>query len=435
MSIIERALAKAKHEDRAAVEDAEGLAHQPAGDVGAGSPANVGPTDAAFAGKPAPTGPALAAGVEREEGAHADLDADAAATADAQAEAATAAEATARPSAEAQASPLLRVEDLRCAFDVSKPFLNRLLEREPRRWLKAVDGVSFEIPRGETFALVGESGCGKSTVARLIVGLYEPSAGRIVFDGHDLARVTRSAERQKLRRRFQMIFQDPYASLNPRWRVERIIAEPIRVFGLERDERKIRARVAELLTQVGMSPADGTKYPHEFSGGQRQRICIARALANRPEFLVCDEPTSALDVSVQAQILNLMRDLQDALGLTYLFISHDLAVVRHMANRVGVMYLGRIAEIADSRTLFAGPRHPYTRMLLATIPSLAMRGQRADLVRGEVPNPITPPSGCSFHPRCPLANERCRREAPLLRDLGGGQQVACHAVEEQRDHE
>ena len=207
------------------------------------------------------------------------------------------------------------------------------------------------------------------------------------------------------------------------------------MFGLERDERKIRARVAELLTQVGMAPADGTKYPHEFSGGQRQRICIARALANRPEFLVCDEPTSALDVSVQAQILNLMRDLQDALGLTYLFISHDLAVVRHMANRVGVMYLGRLAEIADSRTLFARPRHPYTRMLLATIPSLAMRGQRADLVRGEVPNPITPPPGCSFHPRCPLANERCRREAPLLRDLGGAHQVACHAVEEERDHE
>ncbi len=441
MSIIERALAKAKHEDRAAVEDAEGLAHQPTGVVGAGLPANDGPTYAAFAGKPTPTGPAPAAGVEREEGARADLDADAAATTDAQvqaevqAEAATAAEATSRPSAEAQASALLRVEDLRCVFDVSKPFLNRLLEREPRRWLKAVDGVSFEIPRGQTFALVGESGCGKSTVARLIVGLHEPSAGRIVFDGRDIAQVRGGAERQKLRRRFQMIFQDPYASLNPRWRVERIIAEPIRVFGLERDAAKIRARVAELLTQVGMAPADGTKYPHEFSGGQRQRICIARALANRPEFLVCDEPTSALDVSVQAQILNLMRDLQDQLGLTYLFISHDLAVVRHMANRVGVMYLGRIAEIADSRTLFARPRHPYTRMLLATIPSLAMRGQRADLVRGEVPNPITPPSGCSFHPRCPLANERCRREAPLLRALGGGQQVACHAVEEGRDHE
>ncbi|MHB8787264.1 MAG: ABC transporter ATP-binding protein [Thauera sp.] len=496
MSIIERALAKAKQQDRAAVEDAEGLAHQPQapmpedgapagvrestapppdssapGVVGAGLPANVGPTDAAFAGKPAPTeggpgstlsAPPVGTGLAREaddsssfapappggsglvredsvpvckalvqapEGASpAPASVQAAEPEPRSAIAPDARPATAAP-------PLLRVEDLRCAFDVSKPFLNRLLEREPRRWLKAVDGVSFDIPRGQTFALVGESGCGKSTVARLIVGLYEPSAGRIVFDGHDLARVTRSAERQKLRRRFQMIFQDPYASLNPRWRVERIIAEPIRVFGLERDAAKNRARVAELLTQVGMAPADGTKYPHEFSGGQRQRICIARALANRPEFLVCDEPTSALDVSVQAQILNLMRDLQDALGLTYLFISHDLAVVRHMANRVGVMYLGRIAEVADSRTLFARPRHPYTRMLLATIPSLAMRGQRADLVRGEVPNPITPPSGCSFHPRCALANERCRREAPLLRELGGGQQVACHAVEEQRDHE
>jgi peptide/nickel transport system ATP-binding protein len=431
MSIIERALAKAKQQDRAAVEEAEGLAHRPqalARENGGQEGGRESADQAADSGAPrvggeaaqSPVGGAAqspAAAIAVEPGAGSD------------------AAAALESHAEAPAPPLLRVEDLRCAFDVSKPFLNRLLEREPRRWLKAVDGVSFEIPRGQTFALVGESGCGKSTVARLIVGLYEPSAGRIVFDGRDVAQVRSGAERQKLRRRFQMIFQDPYASLNPRWRVERIIAEPIRVFGLEPDERKIRARVAELLTQVGMAPADGTKYPHEFSGGQRQRICIARALANRPEFLVCDEPTSALDVSVQAQILNLMRDLQDALGLTYLFISHDLAVVRHMANRVGVMYLGRIAEIADSRTLFARPRHPYTRMLLATIPSLAMRGQRADLVRGEVPNPITPPPGCSFHPRCPIANERCRREAPLLHELGGGQQVACHAVEEQRDHE
>ncbi|MER2552812.1 MAG: oligopeptide/dipeptide ABC transporter ATP-binding protein [Thauera sp.] len=455
MSIIERALAKAKQEDRVAVEKAEGLAHRQeeagrsmdlagggeargheaesggGGDgagagrspavVGAGLRANAAPVSPSFVGETPPTVAAPVAALTAERAQSARLG--------------TALDATTCASSGPAVPPLLCVEDLCCAFDVSKPFLNRLLEREPRRWLKAVDGVSFEIPRGETFALVGESGCGKSTVARLIVGLYEPSAGRIVFDGHDLARVTRSAERQKLRRRFQMIFQDPYASLNPRWRVERIIAEPIRVFGLERDERKIHAGVAELLSQVGMSPADGTKYPHEFSGGQRQRICIARALANRPEFLVCDEPTSALDVSVQAQILNLMRDLQDELGLTYLFISHDLAVVRHMANRVGVMYLGRIAEIADSRTLFARPRHPYTRMLLATIPSLAMRGQRADLVRGEVPNPITPPPGCSFHPRCALADERCRREAPLLRALGGGQQVACHAVEEGRDHE
>ena len=465
MSIIERALAKAKHEDRAAVEDAEGLAHQsqaptPEGGAPAGGPGSTMSALSVSTGLARETGdsssiapaPPGGSGLAREDGAPVR---EALVQAPQDVIFAPASAQAAQPEPQPQpepepdprsaiapdarpapaAPPLLRVEDLRCAFDVSKPFLNRLLEREPRRWLKAVDGVSFDIPRGQTFALVGESGCGKSTVARLIVGLHEPSAGRIVFDGRDVAQVRNSADRQKLRRRFQMIFQDPYASLNPRWRVERIIAEPIRVFGLERDERKIRARVAELLTQVGMAPADGTKYPHEFSGGQRQRICIARALANRPEFLVCDEPTSALDVSVQAQILNLMRDLQDALGLTYLFISHDLAVVRHMANRVGVMYLGRLAEIADSRTLFARPRHPYTRMLLATIPSLAMRGQRADLVRGEVPNPITPPPGCSFHPRCPLANERCRREAPLLRDLCAGQQVACHAVEEQRDHE
>jgi peptide/nickel transport system ATP-binding protein len=436
MSIIERALAKAKRDDCAAVEDAEGLAHRRQAPVPARADADCADRGES-PGARASSANGAAAGAGQPPAAVTAASACAPGAADPAARRAPAALAGPRPSAgpEPAAAPLLRVEGLHCAFDVSRPFLNRLLERVPRRWLKAVDGVSFDIPRGTTFALVGESGCGKSTVARLIVGLHEPSAGRIVFDGHDLARVTRSAERQQLRRRFQMIFQDPYASLNPRWRVARIIAEPIRVFGLERDDRRILARVAELLTQVGLSPADGTKYPHEFSGGQRQRICIARALANRPEFLVCDEPTSALDVSVQAQILNLMRDLQDELGLSYLFISHDLAVVRHMANRVGVMYLGRIAEIADSRTLFARPRHPYTRMLLATIPSLAMRGQRADLVRGEVPNPITPPSGCSFHPRCALANERCRREAPLLRDLGGGQQVACHAVEEGRDHE
>ena len=328
--------------------------------------------------------------------------------------------------------PLLRVEDLRCLFEVSKPFLNRVIEREPRRWLKAVDGVSFTIERGETFALVGESGCGKSTVARLIVGLYETTDGRIVFDGSDVATITSSSERQKLRRRFQMIFQDPFASLNPRWRVDRIIAEPIRVFGLMKDDDAIHARVAELLTQVGLSPADGRKFPHEFSGGQRQRICIARALANNPEFLVCDEPTSALDVSVQAQILNLMRDLQDELGLTYLFISHDLAVVRHMADRVGVMYLGRLVEVAASRILFDNPQHPYTRMLLATIPDITMSHNRKETVRGEVPNPITPPPGCTFHPRCPLADERCRRESPALVPIAPGHLAACHAIAENR---
>ncbi len=326
--------------------------------------------------------------------------------------------------------PLLQVSALRCSFDVSKPWLNRLIEGEPRRQLKAVDGLSFVIRRKETFALVGESGCGKSTVARLIVGLHRPDDGRIVFDGVDMLAADSSAERQRMRRRFQMIFQDPYASLNPRWRVDKIIAEPIRVFRLLASEGAIQARVAELLTQVGLSPADGRKFPHEFSGGQRQRICIARALANNPEFLVCDEPTSALDVSVQAQILNLMKDLQDALGLTYLFISHDLAVVRHMATRVGVMYLGRIVETADSRTLFDQPQHPYTRMLLDTIPDIGMRERRRELVRGEVPNPITPPSGCAFHPRCPLADERCKREAPQLEAMRTGQLVACHRVSE-----
>ena len=336
------------------------------------------------------------------------------------------------PATKPTTAPLLVVEDLKCRFEVSKPFLNRVIEREPRRWLKAVDGVSFAIDRGETFALVGESGCGKSTVARLIVGLYEASDGRIVFDGKDLGQLQSSAERQRIRRRFQMIFQDPFASLNPRWRVERIIAEPIRVFGLMSDDTAIRARVGELLGQVGLSPADGRKFPHEFSGGQRQRICIARALANNPEFLVCDEPTSALDVSVQAQILNLMQDLQDALGLTYLFISHDLAVVRHMADRVGVMYLGRLVEVADSRTLFENPRHPYTRMLLATIPDIKMEGKRHEIVRGEVPNPITPPSGCTFHPRCPLATDRCRNEAPHLIPTAHGHLAACHAIEEGR---
>ena len=455
MSIIERALAKAKQQDRAAVEDAEGLVHRaqvdhgadvgPAGGLGAapdvGEAAAL-PASATAPGALAEASPDAGPACEPQgtELAPAQLPAPGRAAAGAEDSPASAPAALSAPAAARRvrdpgaAAPLLRVEDLRCAFDVSRPWLERLLAREPRRWLRAVDGVSFAIGRGRTFALVGESGCGKSTVARLIVGLHEPSAGRIVFDGRDVAEVRGSAERQKLRRRFQMIFQDPYASLNPRWRVERIIAEPIRVFGLEKDDAAIRARVAGLLGQVGLSPADGAKYPHEFSGGQRQRICIARALANRPEFLVCDEPTSALDVSVQAQILNLMRDLQDALGLTFLFISHDLAVVRHMADEVGVMYLGRIVESAASRRLFERPRHPYTRMLLATIPDFSRRGQADDAVRGEVPNPITPPTGCSFHPRCPLADARCRREAPVLRELDDGGRVACHAVEEGRDN-
>ena len=298
-----------------------------------------------------------------------------------------------------------------------------MLEGGHLEYLKAVDGVSFDIRKGETFALVGESGSGKTTVARMMVGLLPPSAGEVVIDGVSMTDPKQSQVRQRLRRRIQMVFQDPYASLNPRFRVDAIVAEPIRAFNLIEGERQIRDRVGELLSLVGLHADDGTKFPHEFSGGQRQRIAIARALASNAEFIVCDEPTSALDVSVQAQILNLMRDLQDKFGLTYLFISHNLAVVRHMATRIGVMYLGRIVEIADGRELFDRPRMPYTKMLLGAVPDLAMSGRQRIPVQGEIPNPIDPPPGCAFNPRCPLAFDLCRKEAPALIDG-----VACHAV-------
>jgi peptide/nickel transport system ATP-binding protein len=336
------------------------------------------------------------------------------------------------PHAAPAGPPMMAAEDLAKSFDVSRPVLQRLLAGESRRILRAVDGVSFEIPRGTTLSLVGESGCGKSTVARLVVGLYPPTRGRVLFDGQDLARARAESAQ---RRRMQMIFQDPYASLNPRWRVRDIIAEPIRAFGLIRDAAGQRERVARLLTQVGLSPLDGEKFPHEFSGGQRQRISIARALSSNPEFLVCDEPTSALDVSVQAQILNLMKALQRDLGLTYLFISHNLAVVRQISDRIGVMYLGRIAELAPAETLFTAPRHPYTRALMEAIPDLDMTGRQRIPVGGEVPSPISPPPGCPFHPRCPLANARCRAEVPPLIPARGTPEtlVACHAVEEGRD--
>jgi len=350
---------------------------------------------------------------------------------------------------------IVKADGISKYFDVSPPWLNRMLEGRPRTILHAVDDVSFAIRRGETLSLVGESGCGKSTVARLLVGLYAPTRGRVEFFGRDLAEMNTAAGRG-LRQKLQMIFQDPYASLNPRWRVAEIIAEPLRAHGvslrashsgaersgaaeraqgLMRDAQQITARVDELLGLVRLSPADKVKYPHQFSGGQRQRISIARALATHPEFLVCDEPTSALDVSVQAQVLNLMKDLQRELALTYLFISHNLAVVHHISDRVGVMYLGRIVELAPKARLFAAPRHPYTRMLLDAIPDLDMTGRARTPVAGEVPNPLNPPSGCTFHPRCPHADMRCRREAPLLklhRQAGDEVQVACHAVEEGR---
>jgi peptide/nickel transport system ATP-binding protein len=323
---------------------------------------------------------------------------------------------------------MLEAVDVTRLFDVSRPWLQRALAHEPRLTLRAVDNASFAITRGSTLSLVGESGCGKSTVARMVVGLMPPSDGEIRFEGNPLS--TARAQ-PALRRRMNMIFQDPYASLNPRWRVRNIVAEPIRAFAIL-PSTQITARVGELLVQVGLAPADGEKYPHEFSGGQRQRISIARALASEPDFLVCDEPTSALDVSVQAQILNLMRDLQQRLGLTYLFISHNLAVVRHVSDRLGVMYLGRIVEQGPAETIFRAPRHPYTRLLLDAIPDLEMVGRSRTPVGGEVPSPINPPSGCPFNPRCPLANDRCRVEKPD-HTRAGEVLVACHAVAEGRE--
>ncbi len=321
------------------------------------------------------------------------------------------------------ADAIVEVRGLSRVFDVSSPWISRLVSREPRRTLTAVDGLDFAIRRGETFGLVGESGSGKSTLARMVVGLLEPSQGQVMIDGVDLARTSDPATRRAVRRRMQMIFQDPFASLNPRWRVGDIIAEPIRALRRRNagGRRAIAARVDELLELVGLHPADAPKFPHEFSGGQRQRIAIARAIAAHPDFIVCDEPTSALDVSIQAQILNLMRDLQERLGLTYLLITHNLAVVQFMATRVGVMYLGRLVEIGETEALFARPRHPYTRMLLDAVPDLSMSGRPRSAIGGEPPNPIDPPPGCPFHPRCPQAIAICKSERPLFRD-----NVACH---------
>ena len=318
---------------------------------------------------------------------------------------------------------LVSIRNLTRVFDVSKPWLNRLIERRPRALLTAVSDVSFEIEEKTVYALVGESGSGKSTIGKMLVGLLPPSEGSVEIRGTDLARETDAAKVDAVRADIQMIFQDPFASLNPRWRVRDIIAEPVAARG--GDTTGLAER---LLEQVGLSARDAGKFPHEFSGGQRQRICIARALASEPKLIVCDEPTSALDVSVQAQVLNLMSDLKDEFGLTYLFISHDLTVVQHMADRIGVLYLGRLVEEATPDDLFDAPKHPYTQMLLAAAPKLDGFGREVTPPTGEIPDPINPPPGCAYNPRCPLAQQICREKRPELRAVRGAR-VACHMVE------
>ncbi|MBR9787626.1 MAG: ATP-binding cassette domain-containing protein [Vibrionaceae bacterium] len=323
-------------------------------------------------------------------------------------------------------SNLIEVQELSIKFDVSSSLLTRLLKRKPKTYVHAVRGIDFAVQQGETFSLVGESGCGKSTVARLLAGLYVPSGGQVIFKDKNINRITQS-ELKELRKSFQMIFQDPYASLNPRWKVEDIIGEPIDLFNLAQSKAERRTMVVDLLHQVGLHATDIYKYPHEFSGGQRQRLSIARALASKPEFLICDEPTSALDVSVQAQVLNIMKELQEKLGLTYLFISHDMSVVSHFSDRVGVMYLGELVEVGSVDEIFNNPKHPYTRMLMDAIPSMDEIHKERTPVQGEVPSPLNPPSGCAFHPRCPNATALCSSQSPQPKMIQQ-RMISCHQV-------
>ena len=325
-----------------------------------------------------------------------------------------------------ETQPLVQVENLTKHFPV---FRGIVIQRKVGA-VRAVDGISFTIQRGETLGLVGESGCGKTTAGRTLLGLYPATAGVVTIDGRDV-RSAKGRELLAIRRTAQMIFQDPYASLNPRWTVHSIVSEPLRVHHLFKTEPERAERVQELMGLVGLSGRLINRFPHEFSGGQRQRIGVARALASDPKFIVCDEPISALDVSIQAQVVNLLEDLQDRLGLTYLFIAHDLSMVRHICDRVAVMYLGVMAEMADHNELYEHPLHPYTKALLSAVPvpdPKKDRARRRIILAGDVPSPINPPSGCRFHPRCPLADEQCSREVPQWRLTAPGHWVACHKV-------
>lgn len=335
-----------------------------------------------------------------------------------------------------QQTPILSLRNVVKHFDISGGFLDQLklttggIVRK-RTVVHAVNDVSFDILEGETLSVVGESGCGKSTLARTVIGLYRANSGEILYRGKRIDTLS-EAEMMPYRTRMQMVFQDPYASLNPRMRVNQILEEPIRFHNAGITEPEVRDRVAAVMEQVGINPVWGTRYPHEFSGGQRQRISIARALAVDPEFIVADEPISALDVSIQAQVLNLMMDMQDQRKLTYLFISHDLSVVEHISTRVAVMYLGSLCELATSEELFNSPRHPYTKALLSAIPRIGKKGLAHIKLSGDVPTPINLPSGCVFHGRCPHANARCMEEIPRPLTLPCGSLVACHGVEEGR---
>lgn len=335
------------------------------------------------------------------------------------------------------AAPILEIDNIVKHFDISGGFLDQIKFKNgkfklEKTTVKAVNNVSLSIYKGETLSVVGESGCGKSTLARVVMGLYPPNSGKIFYEGQRIDNLTHK-QMLPFRKKMQMIFQDPYASLNPRKTVQRTLEEPLRFHNPKMPSKDINNKIEEIMEQVGVDPAWSKRFPHEFSGGQRQRISIARGLILDPQLIVADEPVSALDVSIQAQILNLLMDAGRERGLTYLFITHDLSVVQHISTRVAVMYLGTLCELADAKTLFDNPRHPYTRALISAIPKVGETAAKHIKLKGEVPTPVDLPSGCVFHERCIYANERCRIEVPKFNTIAKGSQVACHAVEEKRD--